>query len=285
MTDTTPMAVKFVDGSDTAIEGLAIPFGGPFGGKDFHGEDFGPDTDLVPDLYPAGRPIIYHHGVNKDAGVIVQGRQTEHVARDEGIWAKGELDKSARYHATVARMIAQGKMFFSSGAIPHLVKTDSAGHITRWPWMELSLTPTPANPDARVYAVKSGDLIDHLEAADIDVPPALKLFLDRDDGPESEPFASQADRLSVALDAFASRAELRRDWRAKAGRALSASNRSDIADLVEAIRPIAETWQKLTDLLARTDPVAADAAKDAEQEHLAWLHKQTRQATEVRRMA
>src|SRR5688572_11577720 len=57
------MAVKFVDGSDTLIEGLAVPYGGSFGkGKDLHGEDFGPDTDLALDWFPEeGRPFLFHH--------------------------------------------------------------------------------------------------------------------------------------------------------------------------------------------------------------------------------
>lgn len=262
-------AVKFVDGSDNIIEGLAMPFGGPFAGKDLHGEDFGPDTDFVLELFPEGRPILYDHGLNKGTKVTVQGRQTDFEARDEGIWARGELDRSAKYHATVKKMLEQGKLFFSSGAIPHLAKSTSTGHITRWPVMELSLTPTPAHPGAHAgYAVKSVELFEHLDDAGIEVPVAIKTFLEREDGSESESFAAQADRIAVALDAFAGRAELRREWRAKANRTLSTANRAELAAVVDSLRPVGEAYQRLNDLLARTDPAALEAGKIAEQEFL-----------------
>lgn len=274
-------AVKFAEGSDTLIEGLAIPFGGPFAGKDFHGERFVPETDIVPDLYPHGRPIVYHHGVNKDMGLVVQGRQTEHEVRDEGIWAKGELDKSARYHATVAKMIREGKLFFSSGAWPHMVKTRADGTIERWPWSELSLTPTPANPDAVVaYAVKAADLLAHFDAAGIDIPAETRTIIDSERGSAPEPFAVHAARMSDALDGFADRALVRHEVRAKAGRVLSASNRADIEAVVEAIDAalagLGERRAKLAELLSRSDPKADEARKAAEIEYLRFLREQAR---------
>ena len=48
-------AVKFVADSEDRIEGLAIPFGGPAGGKDLQGETFTKDTDLALDWFPEGR--------------------------------------------------------------------------------------------------------------------------------------------------------------------------------------------------------------------------------------
>lgn len=257
-------SVKFAEGSDTIIEGLAIPFGGPeyLAGKDFHGEDFGPDTDIVPDLFPDGRPIIYHHGLHHDMKVAVQGRQTEYEMTDEGVFARGELDKAAKYHATVAKLIRDGKLFFSSGAIPHLVKTNDDGHITRWPWMELSLTPTPANPNARVtYAVKATDLIEHLDAADLTATDALKTFLDSNAGLESEPFAVHAERVSALMDEFADRVGSREDARTKSGRSLSAANRAEVAEVIASIDHLRGLRDSLAELIARSDPVAVEAAK------------------------
>lgn len=258
------MAVKFVDGSDSIIEGLAIPFGGPIGGKDLTGEDFGPDTDFVFDLYPSGRPLLYDHGTDETMKVSRQGYQIDAEITDEGVWAKVQLDKSARYHATVAKMIAAGKMFFSSATMPWMKKVDANGHITQWPWMELSLTPTPANPNAILRTVKSVDYIERMVSAGEDVPPAIKSAIEGEIGSDAEPFALLADRISVSLDAFANRAELRRDWRASKGRGISAANRAEIAEVVESLRPFGETFTRLTELLARTDPEVADAAAKAE---------------------
>jgi hypothetical protein len=273
-------AVKFVGDSDTKIEGLAIPFGGPFSGKDFHGEDFGPDTDIVADLFPAGRPLLYHHGVRKGMDVAIQGRQTEHELTDEGVWARGELDASAKYHETVAKMIRDGKLFFSSGALPHLVKTRADGHIERWPWAELSLTPTPANPLAMVYAVKAADLAEHLAAAELDVPDAVRSIISTEGGTESEPFSVHAGRMSDLLDGFVDRAFYRQDVRAKAGRVLSASNRAEVEAVMEAIdaavQSLGERRQQLADLLAKSDPKADEARKAAEVEYLRYLREEAR---------
>src|SRR6185369_3952287 len=166
-------ALKYAEGSDDIIEGLAIPFGGPNRGKDFDGEDFGPDTDFALDWFPQGRPVVYHHGKDSDLGPTVQGRQFEHEMRDEGVWAKAQLDKSARYHATVDRLVRAGKLFFSSGSMPHLVQGTKDGHITRWPWVELSLTPTPSNLWAAAHHTKASDLIEALAAAELAVPAEL----------------------------------------------------------------------------------------------------------------
>ena len=252
-------AVKFVDGSETLIEGLAIPFGGPFAGKDFDGEDFGPDTDLALEWFPQGRPLIYQHGLDGAQKTTLQGRQAEHDVRDEGVWARAQLDKSAKYHATVSKMIAAGKMFFSSGSVPHLVQATKDGHITRWPWVELSLTPTPANPWAAVHAVKSTDLIEHL--ADAGIEPSAQLIAaalkaldsipdDDDSLPDGLKFAEHADRLLADVEVFRDRTTGLVALRAKAGRVLSASTRERLLRHPASLRELADD---LDGLLSEAD--------------------------------
>lgn len=259
-------AVKFVEGSDSLIEGLAIPFGGPIAGKDLDGEDFGPDTDFAFDLYPQGRPVIYHHGLDAAMKTAVQGRQITHEVRDEGVWAQVQLDKSAKYHATVARMISGGKMFFSSGSIPHLVEVEADGHIKSWPWTELSLTPTPSNPWAAT-AFKSADLMDHMVEAGI--APSAELIalalkaLDQSD-PEAvtvpSPLEAKAGRVSVAVAEFRDHALESVEMRAKAGRVLSTANRERIAAALASREAVLSAYADLEALLAETDSKAIDTA-------------------------
>jgi hypothetical protein len=262
-------AVKFVKGSDTLIEGLAIPFGGPdyLGNKDFDGEAFGPDTDFALDWFPTGRPIIYHHGVHDAMKTAVQGRQLTSELTDEGVFARGELDKSAKYHATVSKLIAQGKLFFSSGAVPHLVETTEDGAIKRWPWVELSLTPTPANPLAAVHPVKSTDIVQRLQEAELPVPAdliaaALKALdgipSDTDDAlPDGAKFADLIDRLSVDGPAWV---KARKDWYAKSGRVLSAATRTRLTAHPAALRQLADD---LDELLSNADADKSDSGKAA----------------------
>lgn len=142
-------AVKFVHGAQNLIEGLAIPYGGPLAGKDLEGEYFGPDTDFALEWYDR-RPLLYHHGLDRGAEIVPIGQQVKAWTSNVGVWAQAQLDLSNRYAEEIRRLIEEGRLFFSSGALPHLVKKRAEGHITRWPWVELSLTPTPANPYAVV---------------------------------------------------------------------------------------------------------------------------------------
>jgi len=166
---TKAAAVKFV-GPDT-LEGLAIPFGGVFDhpgeglkNKDWDGEDFGPDTDYCFDWFgKSGRPALFEHGFDRALKAAVVGRQIDYEVREEGIWAQTQLDRAAKFRRAIDQLVEQGVLGYSSGAMPHLVTKSAEGHITRWPWVELSLTPIPAAADlAQVHYVKAASLIDYL---------------------------------------------------------------------------------------------------------------------------
>ena len=160
-------AVKLT--GDDRIEGLAIPFGGPLSGNDLDGERFTAQTDLALDWYPNGRPLLYEHGKDSTLGVQVVGRQVSVKQTEEGMWAEAQLNRAHRYAEHIRELVAAGKLFFSSGSVGHLV--ERAGEkITRWPFVELSLTPTPANP----YAVASAkSAIAAAKSLGLDVPAAL----------------------------------------------------------------------------------------------------------------
>lgn len=260
-------AVKFVDGSDDLIEGLAIPFSGPLAGKDLDGEDFGPDTDLALDWFPQGRPLTYNHGTDRTMKTAVQGRQVEHEITDEGVWARAQLDKSAKYHSAVSRMVAAGKLFFSSGSMPHLVEVDGDGHIKRWPWVELAMTPTPANPLAVLHYAKASDIVDRLAALDLTVPaPLIALALKALDSEDPEAWTvpsaleAKAGRVSAAVAEFRDHARESLDMRAKAGRVLSGANRDRINAALASREAVLSAYEDLEALLAETDPEAKSAA-------------------------
>lgn len=274
--EVTYRAVKFVKDSTALIEGLAIPYGGPLGGKDFDGEHFEADTDLcIPWFGETGRPILYGHGRNPAMKAEVVGRQTALEPRDSGQWVQAELDKSSKYNAQIAQLVERGALSFSSGAMPHLVETTKAGKITRWPWVELSLTPTPANPFAAVYAVKSADMAEHFAAANIDIPGPLAAALKaldewaaiRDDPLAGSSYAEESDRLLDALKAFAERTQGLATLRVKSGRTLSAANRDRIGGHVDAIGSamdaMRQTVADMRALLAATDPQAEKRLADA----------------------
>ena len=256
-------AVKFAEGTDNIIEGLAIPFGGPFAGKDLDGEDFGPDTDLALEWFPEeGRPVIYHHGLDEGMKTALVGRQIAREVQDAGHWVKVQLDKRNRYFEHIAQLVRDGKLAFSSGSLSHLVQAEKNGHIKAWPWVELSLTPTPANPDAAVYAVKASDAIEHIASVPgTDVPAPLKAAVDAiEDGfteqtpegdSEPESLADHSQRVLAEVKAWVERIEARAEFRAKSGRELSKAN-------VEALRA---AHRLIGELLERNDKPSEDEAE------------------------
>ena len=148
-------AVKFVDKSDSIVRRYGMPFGGPKDGRDFDGEFFSARTDFMLDWVKGERPLIYQHGLDEGMDDAVVGRVVEYSKREEGMWTIAQLDLRARYIDGIRELVDKGALSFSSGAYPSLVRIDrKSGEIMRWPWVELSLTPTPANP----YAVAGKSL-------------------------------------------------------------------------------------------------------------------------------
>lgn len=203
------LALKFV-GPDT-VEGLAIPWGSP-ANRDLDGEYFTPTTDLCLDWFgKSGRPALYDHGMDDDLKSETIGRQVDYEVRDEGLWAQAQLSRNARYRKAVDQLIGEGALGYSSGAMGHLATKSASGEITRWPWVELSLTPIPSYPGTTVRYVKSAALMAHLEAAG---------------------------------DAFGEAPE---EWTLKAGRVLSHATRSRLDNHPATLEGVAADLRELLD--------------------------------------
>lgn len=156
---------------------LAIPFGGPggdFGGKDFDGEFFSPRTDIK-EAWMKERPVVFQHAQDEELDDTELGIQTNLTKQDDGWWGELWLNRSARYWAQVDAMLRAGKMFGSSGALSHFVRKDhKTGEILRWPHIEQTLTPTPANPLARITASKA---LAHIDSAGIAIDDSTKSII------------------------------------------------------------------------------------------------------------
>lgn len=173
----TEPAIIETDGADILLEGVAIPFGG----RDAQGQSFGPETDLMPSWFPnEGRPGLYHHGLDPTIKTDVVGRQVERELHDTGWWVRVQLDRYSQWRKAILELAERGVLFFSSGAVPHLVKVDHGGRIKTWPFVEVSLTTTPASPMTGAYRIQPGKAIEHLSAIKADVPAALHRLADDD---------------------------------------------------------------------------------------------------------
>lgn len=149
MTDTlTRIGQKAIVDEEGTVSGWLAPFGGPFNGKDLDGEYFSQRTDFALDYYPT-IPVLFAHGRDPEVGASKVGEITIKEIRDQGVWVQGHLDRQSDYYGAIRELADKGDMYWSSGALAHLVKrTAKTGEIKQWPIAEATLTLTPANPNA-----------------------------------------------------------------------------------------------------------------------------------------
>ncbi len=138
------MTVKTIDAPAGRIGGYLITWG-KHQRRDLQGEYFTPQTDVGLDWYEQ-RPVLYHHGLDGALKAAVIGVIDSLRPDETGLWAEAQLDLHKRYVRAVQRLVDQGVLSWSSGSLPHLVEVSSEGQIKRWPIVEGSLTPTPAEP-------------------------------------------------------------------------------------------------------------------------------------------
>jgi len=126
------------------IGGYLVVFGSP-AQKDLTGEYFTPETELGLDWY-AQRPMLYHHGLDGELKTALIGTIDTLKVDAVGLWAEAQLDMRNRYVGAVRNLVEKGALGWSSGSLPHLVEVAADGRIKKWPIVEGSLTPTPAEP-------------------------------------------------------------------------------------------------------------------------------------------
>ena len=139
-----PTAVKTLNAETGRVGGYLVVWGDAHT-RDLQGEYFTPETDFALEWYDE-RPVLYHHGLDGNLKAAVIGKIDALTVDEVGIWAEAQLDLHKRYVRAVQRLIKKGILNWSSGSMAHLVDVDDDGTIKRWPLVEGSLTPTPAEP-------------------------------------------------------------------------------------------------------------------------------------------
>lgn len=118
-------------------------YGVVFGGVDLEGETFTKDTDFMPNLVPE-KLILYDHGLQDEVKHVL-GRTVKELLDDTGVWVEAQLSRHEAYMDEILQLIDEKVLGWSSGSVNHLTQRDGK-HIKRWPIVEYSLTPTPAEP-------------------------------------------------------------------------------------------------------------------------------------------
>lgn len=136
----TSAHVKSITDTHVVIGGYGVVFGG----EDLVGDTFLPTTDFGLEREAKGMPVFYDHELHP----TLRGQIgfVKAITPDEtGLFFELELDRSKAYVDEVLKLVEAGKVGLSTGALSHLVQTDTKS-ITRWVVGEVSLTVTPAEP-------------------------------------------------------------------------------------------------------------------------------------------
>jgi hypothetical protein len=140
----TQTTLKTLDAGEGRVGGYLVIWGSSEQ-RDLQGEYFTPETDLGLDWYEQ-RPVLYHHGLDGSLKAAVIGVIDTLRPDSTGLWAEAQLDLRQRYVRTIQKLVERGILGWSSGSLPHLVDVEDDGRIKRWPIVEGSLTPAPAEP-------------------------------------------------------------------------------------------------------------------------------------------
>ena len=116
-----------------------------FGGRDLYGTFFTPETDTWPDALPTP-PVLYDHGFDPAIGPTALGHVVARRKDAIGEWVEAELSRHSEYLEAIRELIQCGALGWSTGTAAHLADVAGNGEIRRWPVVEVSLTPTPAEP-------------------------------------------------------------------------------------------------------------------------------------------
>lgn len=116
---------------------------------DVFGEFFSTETMELTAVFEATKrlPLLYEHAADGKLLTTVVGLVDKVQADDVGLWYEAQLTMAGKYRAAIDELIGQGLLGTSSGTLPAARRVDrKTGHVLRWPVVEISLTPRPAEP-------------------------------------------------------------------------------------------------------------------------------------------
>jgi hypothetical protein len=211
------------------IGGYLVAWGSPAltdatGKRDF----FTPETDLGR-FCKTGVDLLFYHGLPRLSAEVenpladrILG-EVKTTADDAGLWMEGVYKIRDEYEEQVYDGVKKGKMGLSSGAASHMVRrareAKGSNRVTRWPIVEASITPSPAEPRTQAVALKTlldspvagGSIVDRSErlVADLVELEALwgRAYKTRQDegrvlsAPKRAALKSLHDRLGAMLSA------------------------------------------------------------------------------------
>lgn len=115
--------------------------------RDLGDEFFTPNTAELTAVFEAmgAIPSIYHHAMDTTLKSVVVGVVDRMEKDDTGLWIEAQIREHDLYKRMIMPLVEQRKLGWSSGTLPGARQVNKAtGEILRWPIVEASMTPTPA---------------------------------------------------------------------------------------------------------------------------------------------
>ena len=138
------LSVKAI--SESRVGGYAVLWGSPEK-RDLAGEWFSPETEELTTIFDTLKclPFLFHHGLDESLKTSVIGIVDELHPDEYGLWYSVQLKKSEEYTKYIKKLISSGALKTSTQTFPIARRVDKdSGKITRWPLVEITATPTPA---------------------------------------------------------------------------------------------------------------------------------------------
>lgn len=116
--------------------------------RDLDGEYFDKSTEEMTGIFAAvGKlPYLYNHASDGATKSSVVGVVDVLEPDDVGLWYEAQLDLANKYVGAIRQLVGKRALGTSSGTLPNARRVEKSGRISRWPVVELSATPTPADP-------------------------------------------------------------------------------------------------------------------------------------------
>jgi phage head maturation protease len=142
--DSAELSVLAIQADSATISSYAVKFGG----EDFMGSHFDPELTDFWDTWKGENPlpILFDHSLDEDVDLDQLGRTIRRGTDEVGLWFEAQLDRSQKYVDAVLRLISQKALGVSTGSVAHMLRHWPNGAFKSWPIAEISLTPTPAEP-------------------------------------------------------------------------------------------------------------------------------------------
>jgi len=167
--------------------------------KDLTGEFFDQKTEELTTIFEAvGKlPYLYHHGLDETLKTAVIGVVDTLIPDTIGLWYEAQLRMASEYEEAVKKLFSEKKLKTSTQTFPVARRVGKNGHIDRWPIVEITATPTPAEYRMQPVETLKGAFTE-IGYADIASVFKAKLGIDGDGSTQGAEKARMLKELELA---------------------------------------------------------------------------------------